>query len=228
MAKIKLLFAIAIFCQAFAQAQITLGMEVKAGVTGAGLYDNAAPNYYTRSVAGVQLGTLISADFPSGIALETGLMYMGKNFAYDFKKYPSESKRKDGTYLREQVFNNHYLEIPFNIAYRLRARKLRFVWKAGPYIATNFAANTRETWEHYKDSLFTHVSKKKYTRHIGSKSTDDVKLFDVGFNIGTGIEVERFTIGIQYGVGLMDILPSNEAEYLKNRVFVFAVGFRIK
>ena len=72
------------------------------------------------------------------------------------------------------------------------------------------------------------MSKKKYTRHIGSKSTDDVKLFDVGFNIGTGIEVERFTIGIQYGVGLMDILPSNEAEYLKNRVFVFAVGFRIK
>ena len=38
MIKIKLLFAIATFFQAFAQAQITLGMEVKAGVTGAGCH----------------------------------------------------------------------------------------------------------------------------------------------------------------------------------------------
>ena len=129
--------------------------------------------------------------------------------------------------MRKQVFNHHYLEIPLYVGFRLRARHITFVWKAGPYIATALAANVREEQSVYKDSRFLHINKSKYSLSIGNGSNDGLKPFDAGFNFATGLEIRRFTIGFQYSVGFIDILPNPNENYMKQQCFAFSIGGRI-
>ena len=220
------LLAIVFLWGVIAQAQIKWGVEAKAGITSGGLYGVSSPEWVMESASGLQIGGLLSAQFDNGIAIESGLVYASKNFKHEYS-YGGGYYKSDGNYMRRQVFNHHYLEIPVYVGFRLRARHITFVWKAGPYIATALAANVREEQSVYKDSRFLHINKSKYSLSIGNGSNDGLKPFDAGFNFATGLEIKRFTIGFQYSVGFIDILPNPNENYMKQQCFAFSIGGRI-
>ena len=117
--------------------------------------------------------------------------------------------------------------MPFYAGYRLKLRKVNLLWKAGPYVAAALWGNSREEWTHYKKKkVIDHTVRNSHSLIIGNSSSDDLRRFDVGFNLATGVEINHFTAGIQYGIGFTDILPSH-SESTSNQVFSISLGYRI-
>lgn len=56
---------------------------------------------------------------------------------------------------------------------------------------------------------------------------DDVEKFDLGWTVGAGVEVNRFTVDARYTLGLMNIAKDDE-ESVKNRTFAVMIGVRLK
>jgi opacity protein-like surface antigen len=56
---------------------------------------------------------------------------------------------------------------------------------------------------------------------------DDIEKFDLGWTVGAGVDVNRFTVDARYTMGLMNI-AKDETETVKNRTFTVMVGIRLK
>lgn len=56
---------------------------------------------------------------------------------------------------------------------------------------------------------------------------DDIEKFDLGWTVGAGVDVNRFTVDARYTMGLMNI-AKDETENVKNRTFTVMVGIRLK
>ena len=56
---------------------------------------------------------------------------------------------------------------------------------------------------------------------------DDTEKFDLGWTVGAGVEVNRFTVDARYTMGLMNI-AKDDTESTKNRTFTVMVGIRLK
>ncbi|GJH39690.1 hypothetical protein RCZ04_02400 [Capnocytophaga sp. HP1101] len=207
---------------AMLQAQVKTGLEVKIGGNIAGLYYSDSSNSDRTFTPGFHTGGLFSLNFPSGIALETGLMLNTKGQAYEYK-YKDDDKRQ----LSELHYTYGYLEVPFYVGYKLKLGNVKLVWKAGPYVAAALWGNSREEWAYYKDNrLKDYKETNRHSLSIGNSSSDDLRPFDAGLNLATGVEIKRFTAGLQYGIGFSDVLP-NRSESTSNQVLSLSVGYRI-
>ena len=185
------------------RAQVKMGLEVKAGLNIAGVYYSDTYDSKRSITPGFHTGALASVNFPTGF-------YLDKE-----------------RFLSERHYSYGYLEMPFYAGYRLKLRKVNLLWKAGPYVAAALWGNSREEWTHYKKKkVIDHTVRNSHSLIIGNSSSDDLRRFDVGFNLATGVEINRFTAGIQYGIGFTDILPSH-SESTSNQVFSISVGYRI-
>ena len=60
---------------------------------------------------------------------------------------------------------------------------------------------------------------------IGNTSSDDLRSFDVGLHFATGVEIGRFTAGIGYSIGLVDVLPNLSGKNT-NRILNISVGYK--
>ena len=130
---------------AMLQAQVKPGLEVKIGGNIAGLYYADSSNSDRTFTPGFHTGALFSLNFPTGLALETGLMLNTKGQAYEYKY--KEGKEKQ---ISELHYTYGYLEMPFYVGYKLKLRNVKLVWKAGPYVAAALWGNSREEWAYYK------------------------------------------------------------------------------
>ena len=223
MKRTKLFLAVMLFSSiAMLQAQVKPGLEVKIGGNIAGLYYADSSNSDRTFTPGFHTGALFSLNFPTGLALETGLMLNTKGQAYEYKY--KEGKEKQ---ISELHYTYGYLEMPFYVGYKLKLRNVKLVWKAGPYVAAALWGNSREEWAYYKkDKLKDYKVTNRHSLSIGNRSSDDLRPFDAGLNLSTGVEIKRFTAGIQYGIGFSDVLP-NRSESTSNQVFSLSVGYRI-
>ena len=223
MKKVKFLASVALICATITTlyAQVKVGLEVKAGLNVSGLYQDSRDSKST-STPGFHTGALVSVHFPTGFALESGLLLSTKGHAYEYKY--KEDKNK---FLSEKHYTYGYLEMPFYVAYRLQLRKVTLMWKAGPYIAAALWGNSREEWTHYKKKrVVDYTVKNRNSLYIGNSSSSDLRPFDAGFNFATGVEIKRFTIGVQYSIGFIDVLP-HHSEGAYNQVFSISGGYRI-
>ena len=92
-------------------------------------------------------------------------------------------------------FPIHYLEIPINVGYKADlGNDLAFFAQAGPYLGFGIAAD---------DFKF-------------GSGPGELKRFDIGFNVGAGIEYNKFQFGATYGYGFANI--ANGPGEFKNRV----------
>lgn len=171
------------------------------------------------------------ADIPVGtsFSIQPGLTLSGKGF---------KQKLEDEKFER----NIMYLEIPVNAVYKLGGIYLG----AGPYAA--FAISGKDKGEYEDDDLFEelHNNDTKFTAKtqalsapkvaetydeklkFGNSDDDDMKGTDFGINIMAGYRLSGgLNIGINYGLGLSNIVPSSDDyDYkAKNRVVSVSVGF---
>ena len=102
------------------------------------------------------------------------------------------AKYKDGNITAKYPI--HYLEIPINIGYKADlGNDLAFFAQAGPYLGYAISSDFK----------------------FGS-GPNEIKRFDAGFNVGAGVEYNKFQFGATYGFGLANI--ANDPGEFKNRV----------
>lgn len=192
----KLIFTLFVcFSVLFANAQ---KFGVKAGLNFAnGNYELSSASLSTSSLTCFQIGVV--GDFPvsQDIYFNTGLLYMQKGLKADISSI-------------EVKLPINYLEIPLNLAYKYDLGGPVFFAQAGPYIGVGLSAKAK-SGDNEEDIDF-------------GDGDEEIKRMDFGINVGTGIEVNAIQLGINYGLGLVNLENDDEAKF-KNGVFSITVGY---
>jgi len=104
-----------------------------------------------------------------------------------------------------------YIEIPAMIVYSFGSKFVKISIFAGPYFALCMGG--------YKLASGGELN----NLNFGTDDNDDLKLFDAGLNIGTGINIRSLMISAQYGMGLVNISPTAATE-MKNQVIGISIS----
>jgi hypothetical protein len=104
-----------------------------------------------------------------------------------------------------------YIEIPAMAVYSFGSKVVKISIFAGPYFAFCMGG--------YKLVSGGEIN----NLNFGSGENDDLKLFDAGLNVGTGVNIRSLMISAQYGMGLVNISPSAITE-MKNQVFGISIS----
>lgn len=195
-------------------AQVKFG--VKTGLNVAKMVyddDGDSDNDIIKSRLNYQLGITAEYAITEKIFLESGLFLNRKGFRVN----------EDGG--RPANMNVSYLEIPIQLKYKTNVGKTKLFFHAGPYVG--YALSARYT---SKEKMFYRDGglHKTFKLDIGNDKTDFIKHLDYGINIGAGVEMKKFTVGLQYSYGLANIISNtNDNAKVKNRVATLSVGYRL-
>jgi len=202
---------------AFATESFAQKFGVKAGLNLSNLTikdddDNYDEN--NKSKLGFQFGPVVEFPFSDLLSLETGLMFSTKGVRAENSGTDWESKSK---------LNINYLDIPINLRAGFDVGSMRIYGNFGPYIGIAMSAKSK--WERTYDGV-TEEDEEKLD--LGSdKEEDDLKRTDLGLNIGAGVGINAFEVGLNYGLGLANLSPGTENGYrIKNKVFSITVAYK--
>ena len=164
-----------------------------------------------KSQTSFMIGGLVDIPVGTSFSVQPGLTLSGKGSKSEFSETGFSSK--------EQT-NVMYLEVPVNAVYKIGGIYLG----AGPYAA--FALSGKQKWEENMDG---EVDKEEEDLKFGNDpEEDDLRKGDFGINFLAGYQLTNgFNVGVNYGLGLNNILPDFEdSDYkAKNRVFSVTLGF---
>ncbi|QCK15978.1 porin family protein [Mangrovivirga cuniculi] len=126
-----------------------------------------------------------------------------------------ERFKEDGGTLKEIV---NYIHLPFAIEYSFGGDQLKPFLQAGPYFS--FAASSK-----YK--IDTPDFSGEVDNNIGNGENDDIAPMDFGLNIGGGVDVEKFRVGLNYEAGIANLIPNgwDSNETWKNSSFNINVSY---
>lgn len=161
---------------------------------------------------GIQVGGTVEFDFNDKIAFQSGLLISQKGVKFKGVYGPDDTKYTDKWKLT-------YLDIPFNVKYKLELAGNNFYLAAGPYFG--YAITGKYIYEDGNEDGDAALD-------IGnSEADDDFKPLDFGLNLGAGIEISVIGVGLQYSLGLPNLEPGgDEDNYIKNRVFSLLVSYK--
>lgn len=167
--------------------------------------------------------------FSENFSFQPGLLYTGKgaktsvgqagsNFYYTAKSNPM------------------YLELPLNFVGKIPLTQTSsFYLGAGPYAAMGI--NGKNKVDRYILSTHSYTSSDiVYSKDNPTTSQEEnygygkLKRFDYGLNALAGFEFTRFTLGANYGYGLVNInsgTDNNSSDKGKNRVWSFTLGIKL-
>lgn len=153
-----------------------------------------------KTLIGFHIGGM--ADIPLGgsLSLQPGILYSAKGSKY---KFGSE----------EASISPGYIEIPVHVVYNFSMESPKIFVFAGPYFAYGVGGKAK----YGSDSQ---------TLKFGSSENDDLKPFDVGIDLGAGVNLNGFLISVQYGLGLANLSPiTTDNTEMKNRVFGISIAY---
>lgn len=131
------------------------------------------------------------------IRFEPGLLLTTKGFKAD--NWASDYK-----------VNLLYLEIPLNAKAYFNAGSLKLYGLLGPYVGIGLTGKIKYEDDNLDDDDIDWGS-----------DNGELKRLDFGLNIGAGIDLGQFQVGLQYGLGLVDLGYSDS-----HRVFSINAGYK--
>ncbi len=191
---VKILVVIAlVLSSTYTQAQTRFG--IKGGLNLASItLKVGGVSADTKAVAGINLGLISEFTISDNLFLQPGLLFSTKGSKYKISNLS---------------FNTNNIEIPINLLYKLGTGSTKLFGFAGPYIgyATSGKYGTGGVSSDIKFS----------------GNNKDMNAFDLGLNIGVGVEVRNLQISTQYGLGLAELNSDNSGS-LKNKVIGISVA----
>jgi hypothetical protein len=212
---IKLVIVLAIFTIPIESFTQTLGLR-----TGLNLAELLFTNDEEASAifnynAGFQFGSTVEFPITGVLNFETGLILTKKGFRYN---------EKEIDYVDIRTFNLYYLEMPSTVkaSYEIGSIKLYGIF--GPYIGFGLFGSYNSKYGDYETAQFN-----KYNLRWLKDNPLNVKHLDVGLIIGTGVNINRFEIGLSYSYGLLNILPDYDSDSrVTNSVFSLYLCYIIR
>lgn len=224
------LFIILLFLGNLGQAQ--LRMAVMGGPHSASVMEtnnltgwemNVKPGFSPRG--GLNLGIMadvpLSSSATSGFFLQPGIAYMAKGRKFFMRNDTATSMLTD-TISAAHNLSINYIEIPFNIAYKIPlGKKARFVLSAGPYVS--FFYNGKQSFE---TRVYSSNSFKAEERNLETGTGEGkIKTFDAGFNARAGFELGNVLLTGFMSRGLTNFYTAPYEGSFKHKVVGASVGF---
>lgn len=158
------------------------------------------------NLTGFQFGIVSEISLGSNFALQPGVIYSVKGSGYSISGFDMEVE-----------INPTYIEVPVNAIYKIGAGPINVLLMAGPYFGYGIGGNYS-----MKSAQETIDEAIKY----GSGDNNDLKPFDIGVNLGGGLEIGRIQVAFQYCLGLTNLAPvtDNSAEQ-KNKVMTISLAY---
>lgn len=196
------------------------GIFIKGGVNFSNISTQKDGSYNdANTLTTFNVGVLADVPLAPILSLQPGVVLTGKGSKASGSLLGVSSTTK---------FNPLYIEVPVNVVVKLPVgASSRFFIGAGPYGAIGIGGK----WKN--DTNIGGIAGTSSDDNIkfGNNNGDDLKTFDFGLNGLAGVEVSRFMLGVNYGLGLSKIFPKqtdNDADNKnKYRMFSINVGVRI-
>ena len=166
------------------------------------------------------------------LSLQTGLLLNGKGSKSN--TYLDASNHSDN-YVKS-TFNPLYLELPANLVVKFPlSGDVRLYAGAGPYAAMGIGgkSKTESSLLGVKSSTNENIKfndDDPFTDEQEGARYDRLKRFDFGINALAGMEINRFMLGVNYGLGLTKINSNqtdNSTDNNKYRTFSVGLGVRL-
>lgn len=221
---ICIIAVLSIFVTSQTFGQLKFG--VRGGLNFASMETNILPSGATlNGLTSFHVGGIVELGLPL-VSIESGLLLSSKGVQAKL------SGQAAGVSLTNTfAFSPLYLEIPIHAIYKINlgAAKLRLF--AGPYIAFGIGGNKKMEFTATGlpngvslESLGLKGSSEKIK--YGSSDESDLASTDLGLDFGAGVEVSKFVIQAQYGLGLANIKSvATNNQSAKNKVFAISVGY---
>lgn len=179
---------------------------------------NTLTTFHVGGLADVPIGDMFS--------FQTGLFLSGKGAKT--ASYLDDNNTSDN-YIKTK-FNPLYLEIPANLVLKFgNGNGSGFFLGAGPYGAFGIAGKAKTETKILGSSSSTESDLE--FKDDDDDNTTNLKRFDYGLNFLAGVELNKFVIGANYGLGLAKIYDtgSDDDDNNKNkyRTFSISVGFKL-
>ena len=205
MSKLKsFLFIAAMLVAVSASAQLSFG--VKAGLN---LSNISGDGESLDSKIGFKIGPTVEFAIAPNMAIQSGLLLSSKGAK------TSESYSESGIDVDADItINANYLELPICFAYKYPiAPDTKIYVNAGPYLAYGLFGKTTA-----KISAMG-LSAEEDEDTLGD---DGFENFDFGLTFGIGAEVTKFNFGLNYDLGLSEVIKDSK---IKNTNFWISVGY---
>lgn len=136
-----------------------------------------------------QVGGVVEFDLAENVALQSGLMLVGKGF-----------KLEDDDFDAQATWNPMYLQVPALILYK---QKMFYVG-GGPYVGFGLFGKAKEDIAGDED---------EYDLNFGNGENDDFASIDFGLQFEAGVILNsNIRLGAGYGLGLSNALPEENRD----------------
>jgi hypothetical protein len=159
-------------------AQIKSGYKIGLNLSTMSLKTSGI-NFETKISTGVHFGKIFEIPLNENFALQPGFLFSTKGSIYKIDT-------------SEFSISPIYIEVPVIAVFSFGSDVVKISLFAGTY----FACGVGGTMESGNEL--------KYIR-FGSGENKDMKLFDIGLNFGTGINIKSLMISAQYSLGLANV-----------------------
>lgn len=157
-------------------------------------------NIKATTPAGIHFGGFIEFPLKGRFTLQPGVLFSAKG---------SDYKVDTIWYSISPI----YIEVPVIAVYSFGPDEAKMSLFAGPYFACGVGG--------YK--LGTGIGIENIS--FGSGRNCDLKPFDIGFNLGAGINIKGLLISAQYGIGMANVSPISSADNeMKNKVIGISIS----
>lgn len=173
-----------------------------------------------KSRFGFNVGVNLDYSIMESFGIQTGVYFTTKGAKYETVKIHEVYEEVT---TKTYNWNPMYIQIPVLASYRYHFNdNLRWELNAGPYFA--FGVGGKYKYERTKTSLYDgEVLSSKETEE--DFFNDDTNSFDMGIAFGTGLTYKKFYFGVQYEIGMTNLVSDSEDYSMKNSNFTFSVGY---
>jgi outer membrane protein OmpA-like peptidoglycan-associated protein len=179
------------------------------------------PGYSKRK--GFNLGILVDVPLSSGDkwSFQTGFIYHGKGREYFQQNDTMAIPAPDTSNFRNK-FQTNYIDIPLNIAYRLKlGNKASFLVSAGPYVSFFYSGK-----QITQSRLFpTYKFEEKESPIEVGNDINKVKTLDLGVNARAGFEIGQLVLTGFYSRGLSSFYQASYDGKFNHELVGASVGF---
>lgn len=200
------------------------GFYIKGGVNLANISTSSDGSYRNaNTLTTFNVGVIADLPLADVFSIQPGLVLTGKGSKAN---YYADDNNTENNFIKTK-FNPLYLELPVNFVAKFPiAPGTKIFVGAGPYAALGIGGKTKVS----TDIGGVVGSETSDNIKFGSSNDDDLKSFDYGLNGLAGVEISKFMIGVNYGLGLAKIFPNqddnNSNDKNKYRVLSLNVGFK--
>lgn len=221
----KLFFAVLLLfvsLSSFAQDDSSFRLGIKLG---GNLYSTAlrVGNDFNKKIKpGFQVGLMAEYAMSETFYLQSGVEFITKGIVLK-----STQKIEDGTSSLTKSIGLQYIQVPLMATYKLIVGSdVKVYFRGGPYTAFGIGGKTTIKRKYKNLDM---VNSKDKQDSFGDNAFKD---FDLGLKFGSGLEINRFVIGLDFEYGLISINRDNNTmtsslsgKNFKNKGVTLSAGY---